>query len=98
MILKLPYAPFAEHTKVLSWLLEPAIVALALPLYQQFIHVKKDGQDNPAGGAERRSHGDGRDDDYVGCYDDAPFVSQGRSVNVSPVGSDSSCGTRQRSA
>ena len=41
MIFKLPYAPFAEHTKVLSWLLEPAIVALALPLYQQFIHVKK---------------------------------------------------------
>ncbi|GGE83436.1 LrgB family protein [Pseudoalteromonas gelatinilytica] len=39
--LKLPYEPFAEHSKVLSWLLEPAIVALALPLYQQFIHVKK---------------------------------------------------------
>ncbi len=39
--LKLPYGPFAEHSKVLSWLLEPAIVALALPLYQQFIHVKK---------------------------------------------------------
>lgn len=39
--LKLPYKPFAEHSKVLSWLLEPAIVALALPLYQQFIHVKK---------------------------------------------------------
>ena len=41
VIFKLPYAPFAEHSKILSWLLEPAIVALALPLYQQFIHVKK---------------------------------------------------------
>ncbi|WP_281546631.1 LrgB family protein [Pseudoalteromonas sp. PAR1] len=39
--LKLPYEPFAKHSKVLSWFLEPAIVALALPLYQQFIHVKK---------------------------------------------------------
>lgn len=41
VILDLPYAPFAEHSKILSWLLEPAIVALALPLYQQFVHVRR---------------------------------------------------------
>ncbi|WP_372760779.1 LrgB family protein [Pseudoalteromonas sp.] len=39
--LKLPYTEFAYHSQLLSWLLEPAIVALALPLYQQFIHVRK---------------------------------------------------------
>tara|TARA_Y100000766_G_scaffold45097_2_gene35302 strand:- start:20756 stop:21496 length:741 start_codon:yes stop_codon:yes gene_type:complete len=39
--LKLPYADFSTHSQLLSWLLEPAIVALALPLYQQFIHVRK---------------------------------------------------------
>jgi putative effector of murein hydrolase len=39
--LNLPYTEFASHSKLLSWLLEPAIVALALPLYQQFIHVRK---------------------------------------------------------
>ncbi|WP_350636912.1 LrgB family protein, partial [Pseudoalteromonas sp. GW168-MNA-CIBAN-0100] len=32
---------FASHSQLLSWLLEPAIVALALPLYQQFVHVRK---------------------------------------------------------
>ncbi|WP_404338706.1 LrgB family protein [Pseudoalteromonas mariniglutinosa] len=37
----LPYQRFAAHSQLLSWLLEPAIVALALPLYQQFVHVKK---------------------------------------------------------
>ncbi|MBQ4831943.1 LrgB family protein [Pseudoalteromonas sp. MMG010] len=41
LFFQLPYKSFAEHSKVLTWLLEPAIVALALPLYQQFIHVKK---------------------------------------------------------
>ena len=39
--LNLPYSQFASHSQLLSWLLEPAIVALALPLYQQFIHVRK---------------------------------------------------------
>lgn len=39
--LKLPYSQFASHSQLLSWLLEPAIVALALPLYQQFMHVRK---------------------------------------------------------
>ena len=39
--LNLPYTQFATHSKLLSWLLEPAIVALALPLYQQFTHVRK---------------------------------------------------------
>ncbi|XQF90644.1 LrgB family protein [Pseudoalteromonas espejiana] len=39
--LNLPYTQFASHSQLLSWLLEPAIVALALPLYQQFIHVRK---------------------------------------------------------
>lgn len=39
--LNLPYTKFASHSQLLSWLLEPAIVALALPLYQQFVHVRK---------------------------------------------------------
>ncbi|WP_338364943.1 LrgB family protein [uncultured Pseudoalteromonas sp.] len=39
--LNLPYTDFYQNSQLLSWLLEPAIVALALPLYQQFIHVKK---------------------------------------------------------
>ena len=39
--LNLPYSQFASHSKLLNWLLEPAIVALALPLYQQFIHIRK---------------------------------------------------------
>ncbi|MBQ4858943.1 LrgB family protein [Pseudoalteromonas sp. MMG007] len=39
--LNLPYSQFASHSQLLSWLLEPAIVALALPLYQQFVHVRK---------------------------------------------------------
>lgn len=39
--LKLPYTQFASHSQLLSSLLEPAIVALALPLYQQFVHVRK---------------------------------------------------------
>ncbi len=39
--LDLPYKPFFEHTQVLSALLEPAIVALAIPLYQQFVHIRK---------------------------------------------------------
>lgn len=39
--LKLPYSQFASHSQLLTWLLEPAIVALALPLYQQFMHVRK---------------------------------------------------------
>lgn len=38
---KLPYQTFSHHTQVLSWLLEPAIVALAIPLYQQFVHIRK---------------------------------------------------------
>ncbi|HEA15963.1 hypothetical protein LCGC14_2555160 [marine sediment metagenome] len=37
----LPYSQFASHSQLLSSLLEPAIVALALPLYQQFIHIRK---------------------------------------------------------
>ena len=39
--LHLPYAKFSSHSQLLSWLLEPAIVALALPLYQQFMHIRK---------------------------------------------------------
>lgn len=39
--LNLSYAKFASHSQILSWLLEPAIVALALPLYQQFAHVRR---------------------------------------------------------
>lgn len=39
--LRLPYSQFAAHSQLLSWLLEPAIVALALPLYQQFMHIRK---------------------------------------------------------
>jgi predicted murein hydrolase (TIGR00659 family) len=38
---ELPYAQFAAHSQLLSALLEPAIVALALPLYQHFKHVRK---------------------------------------------------------
>lgn len=41
VLLKLPYKPFYQHTQILSWLLEPAIVALAVPLYQQFSHIRK---------------------------------------------------------
>lgn len=41
VLLKLPFKPFYQHTQVLSWLLEPAIVALAIPLYQQFVHIRK---------------------------------------------------------
>ncbi|MDN3376864.1 MULTISPECIES: LrgB family protein [unclassified Pseudoalteromonas] len=41
LLFKLPYKPFYQHTQILSWLLEPAIVALAVPLYQQFVHVRK---------------------------------------------------------
>ncbi|NMR26696.1 LrgB family protein [Pseudoalteromonas sp. NEC-BIFX-2020_002] len=37
----LSYTRFYQHSQLLSWLLEPAIVALALPLYQQFIHIRK---------------------------------------------------------
>ena len=37
----IPYETFSYHTQFLSWLLEPAIVALALPLYKQFLHVRK---------------------------------------------------------
>jgi predicted murein hydrolase (TIGR00659 family) len=31
---------FKEGTWVINWLLKPAVVALALPLYQQVIHIK----------------------------------------------------------
>lgn len=41
IIFKLPYVKFNHHTQLLSWLLEPAIVALAIPLYKQFIHIRK---------------------------------------------------------
>jgi putative effector of murein hydrolase len=37
----LSYSQFYAHSQLLTWLLEPAIVALALPLYQQFMHVRK---------------------------------------------------------
>ncbi|MBB1294785.1 LrgB family protein [Pseudoalteromonas sp. SR41-4] len=37
----LPYSQFASHSRLLSYLLEPAIVALALPLYQQFVHIRR---------------------------------------------------------
>ncbi|MGO2075933.1 MAG: LrgB family protein [Pseudoalteromonas sp.] len=36
----LPYTQFNQHSELLRWLLEPAIVALALPLYQQFKQVR----------------------------------------------------------
>ena len=36
----LPYSQFNSHSQLLHWLLEPAIVALALPLYQQFKQVR----------------------------------------------------------
>lgn len=36
----LPYSQFNSHSQSLQWLLEPAIVALALPLYQQFKQVR----------------------------------------------------------
>lgn len=38
--LKLPYTEYQGSTFILTWLLEPAIVALALPLYKEFIAVK----------------------------------------------------------
>lgn len=41
VLLKQPYPQFSQHTQLLSWLLEPAIVALAIPLYQQFVHIRK---------------------------------------------------------
>ena len=41
VIFKLPYVKFNHHTQLLSWLLEPAIVALAIPLYKQFAHIRK---------------------------------------------------------
>ncbi|BDF95180.1 LrgB family protein [Pseudoalteromonas haloplanktis] len=36
----LPYSQLANDSQLLTSLLEPAIVALALPLYQQFIHIR----------------------------------------------------------
>lgn len=39
--LNLSYRQFSSHSQLLNWLLEPSIVALALPLYQQFVHVRK---------------------------------------------------------
>jgi predicted murein hydrolase (TIGR00659 family) len=38
--LKLPYTEYNRSTFMLTWLLEPAIVALALPLYKEFVAVK----------------------------------------------------------
>ncbi|OUL58646.1 LrgB family protein [Pseudoalteromonas ulvae] len=38
--LSLPYADYKTSTTVLTWLLEPAIVALALPLYKEYLTVK----------------------------------------------------------
>lgn len=40
LVFSLPYQKFNEHSQLLRWLLEPAIVALALPLYQQFQQVR----------------------------------------------------------
>ena len=38
--LSLPYAHYQTSTTILTWLLEPAIVALALPLYKEYLTVK----------------------------------------------------------
>lgn len=35
-----PLDDFKDGTWVINWLLKPAVVALALPLYQQVIHIK----------------------------------------------------------
>lgn len=40
-LLGLPYEEYAQGSAPLSWLLEPAVVALALPLYQQAQHIRK---------------------------------------------------------
>ncbi|WP_434339605.1 LrgB family protein [Motilimonas cestriensis] len=37
----IPYADYATGSAPLSWLLEPAVVALALPLYQQAQQIRK---------------------------------------------------------
>ncbi len=37
---KLPLQDFMDGTWIINWLLKPAVVALALPLYQQMIHIK----------------------------------------------------------
>lgn len=42
--LKLPYSEYNRSTLILTWLLEPAIVALALPLYKEFVAVKNNIQ------------------------------------------------------
>lgn len=37
---QLPLQDFMDGTWIINWLLKPAVVALALPLYQQMIHIK----------------------------------------------------------
>ena len=39
---KIPYIHYKEGTRLMNWLLTPATVALALPLYNQFKMLKKD--------------------------------------------------------
>lgn len=39
---RIPFSEFKQHSKYLSWLLEPAIVALGYPLYLQVKNIKKD--------------------------------------------------------
>ena len=38
---RMPYAHYKEGTRLLNWLLTPATVAMALPLYNQFKVLKK---------------------------------------------------------
>lgn len=40
MVTKTDYAVYAEGSQILTWLLEPAVVALAIPLYQQSQQIK----------------------------------------------------------
>ncbi len=41
LVLKIDYPLYQESTQALSWLLEPAVVALGYPLYQQFASIRR---------------------------------------------------------
>ncbi|MCE2571976.1 LrgB family protein [Motilimonas eburnea] len=41
LVFELPYEPYAEGAYPLTWLLEPAVVALAVPLYLQASQIRK---------------------------------------------------------
>lgn len=44
LVTKIDYGTFSKSTSVLSWLLTPATVCLAIPLYEQISLLKKNGR------------------------------------------------------